>query len=145
MVCRKLVLLAKPETFATVIESLPFIRLGLGTARPAPGIQEVFAAFEGRGYPRDLLEMFGERIGTDRMLTQIFDLQIPSEIPQVELDQPLVVEQSVKNDLCRIERLEIKNFRGLRLADFDISSSITWGFRGKAGAIPKLIRSAFRN
>ena len=125
MVCRKLVLLAKPETFATAIESLPFIRLGLGAARPAPGIQEVFAAFEGRGYPRALLEMFGERVGTDRLLTQILDLQIPPEIPQVELGQPLVVEQRVKNDLCRTERLVVTNFRGLRLADIDISSSIT--------------------
>ncbi len=126
LVCRKIVLAATPGGISLALESLPFLSLGVSTARPAPGIPEIFKALEEQNYPRGVLDALSERTNTERMLARILDLPIPSELPHILVNQLSVPsDHDDDSQACRLDHLTICNFRGIRRADFDFSGNIT--------------------
>lgn len=125
LVCRKIVLATKPEKLREAIERLPFVGMGIGATRPSPGIQDIFAALEERKYPAAVLRVLSERVNTERMLAQLLDMPVPSEVPHVAGDTVSSGHPTVTADICRLRRIGIKNFRGIREADLDLSANVT--------------------
>lgn len=126
MICRKIVLLADPNELAASLESLPFMKLGAGSARPAPGISQVFSAFEERGYPREILDILSDRASIERMLGQLLPVSPPPNIPHVRaVDLPFDATSSVGAQVSRLQSVAAKHFRGLQSADIDLSANIT--------------------
>ncbi len=126
MVCRKLLLPTDPDHISIALGSLPFMSMGVGAARPAPSLQDVFGALGTRDYPVAVLDILSERASAERILTRLMELPVPSEIPRIaSASLNTVGSQAMASTPCRLEALEVRNFRGIIKANIDVSANVT--------------------
>jgi exonuclease SbcC len=126
MVCRKIVLYTTESSIRAAVESLPFISLDTATAGTAPNVQQTFSALHTSGYPAQILDAISDRVSVDNILSRILDLPVPTRVPNVELDRiSLETKDPARSTVSRLTKLSIKDFRGIRQADINLSANLT--------------------
>jgi exonuclease SbcC len=126
LVCRKIVLPTDRDHISEALGSLPFMSMGVGATRPAPTLQDIFGVLGTQDYPETVLNILADRANAERILARLLELPVPSMIPRITSTSLTTAGTPAASSApCRLEALRVRNFRGIRAADIDLSANIT--------------------
>lgn len=126
--CRKFVLLLENGDLQTVLRNLPFFPEAEPNGSSALTLSDVVGAYRRRGYPAETMEAFGRR-APHSIAEELLSMDPPSGIPTVETqdfgETRTGAPWTDSNNGYFLQKISIKDFRGIRETTLDLSSNLT--------------------
>jgi len=126
--CRKFVLLFDDGDLQALLRNLPFFPEAELNGSSALTLSDVVGAYHRRGYPAEIMEAFGRR-AAHSIAEELLSMDPPNGIPRVETsDFGEISMRAPWSDSSKpyfLQKISIKDFRGIRQTTLDLSSNLT--------------------
>jgi DNA repair exonuclease SbcCD ATPase subunit len=126
-VCRKFPVLLQDGDLAHALDGLPFLTYEAAKQQDWVTLENILEALKNKGYPSYLLDLMGQRIAPQRALESILATTAPQSVPVLDLKEwqkTAITQPRLTEQRSRLKHLAIRNFRGLRHLDLDLSSNL---------------------
>lgn len=124
LVCRKIVCPLTQEGLRPALETWPFLSLPRGTAASSRALVSVLDSFTDSGYNPDLLNIFTKWISAGQARLQLINTTPPRVIPDLRFESYAREFPATEEAPHRLGLLSIKDFRGIRKMEVDLSADL---------------------
>ena len=124
MVCRKIVSLLTHTGYRPVVETWPFLSVPAGGSASARALVTVLDGFKNSGYNPAVLDTFTKWISGQQGRLQLLGSALPALVPELQFEKYTKVLTDTPESPHRLQSLSIKDFRGIRKLDIDLSADL---------------------
>jgi DNA repair protein SbcC/Rad50 len=123
-VCRKIVCVVPSEGYRSAIETWPFLSFASGTLASPRALISVLDGFKSTGYDPQLIDTFSKWISAEHVRNILANTEPPALLPESKLDDYTRTLPVSEEPSYRIRLLKIKDFRGIRKMEIDLSTDL---------------------
>jgi DNA repair exonuclease SbcCD ATPase subunit len=125
LVCRKLVSVVEADSYRSAIETWPFLTFAGATTAPPTALVSVIDGFKSAGYDPEVIDTFSKWISAPNARLILRESEPPQQLPQSRLEHHARRVIPPVELPHRLGRLQIKDFRGIRKLEIDLSADLT--------------------
>ena len=122
--CRKLVYLDNGTEYQSVVDAWPFLSISPGAVASSRALVTVLDGFKNSGYDPDVLDIFTKWISGQQGRVKLLNFPLPPAIPKLDFATYARDLPATDEPRHRLGLLSIKDFRGIRNMEIDLSADL---------------------
>ncbi len=122
--CRKLVYLDNGTEYQSVVETWPFLSISPSAVASSRALVTVLDGFKNSGYDSDVLDIFTKWISGQQGRLKLLSSPLPPAIPELDFATYARDLPATEEPRHRLGLLSIKDFRGIRRMEIDLSADL---------------------